>query len=204
MSTKPYLIPCLVQLRSEFNTEAPNRDKGADGWIGDPAHQTHVSDHNPDSQGRVLAIDIDTTGPWPNGYTLDTYVNYIIERCRSGEEDRIEYIIRNRKIFERDNDYNAREYDGDDPHTNHAHFSARHDHTGQNSKGEWFMLSATDKTWITDLITHALAKNSVAVGDDHWGADTAVGYSARKSFEIQRDMPSADEIAAAVVVAISK
>lgn len=144
----PYLIPCLVRLRSEFNTEAPNRDKGADGWIGDVNHQGKVSDHNPDSEGRVLAIDIDSTGPWPAGFTLDTYVNYIIEECQNGAEYRIEYIIRNRKIYERKHGYQPRDYTGNDPHTNHAHFSARHDHTGQNDTGEWFMLSQTDKNWI--------------------------------------------------------
>jgi hypothetical protein len=32
-----FLVPCLVQLRTEFNTLSPNRDKGADGSIGDTA-----------------------------------------------------------------------------------------------------------------------------------------------------------------------
>jgi hypothetical protein len=31
-----FLVNCLVELRAEFNTLSPNRDKGADGWIGDP------------------------------------------------------------------------------------------------------------------------------------------------------------------------
>jgi len=158
--TSPYLIPCLVTLRAEFNKEAPNRDKGADGWIGDAKHQNETSDHNPDSQGRVLAIDIDSSGPWPAGYTLDTYVNDIIAKCQNGDEDRLEYIIRNGKIYERHNGYKARDYNGSDPHRNHAHFSARHDHTGQNDTGEWFMLSATDKAWLVDQFN--------GIADDVW------------------------------------
>jgi hypothetical protein len=163
--TAPFLAPCLVVLRAEFNTENPNRDKGADGWIGNAAHQKEVSDHNPNSKGQVLALDIDTTGPWPSGLELDDYVDFIISRCQTGEEDRIEYIIRNRKIYERKNKYVGRAYDGDDPHTNHAHFSARHDLTGFNDTGEWFMLSGTDKTWLTNTIRAEVAKVAEEVWD---------------------------------------
>jgi hypothetical protein len=123
------LIPCLVALRSEFNALNPERDKGADGWIGDAAHQARPSDHNPDAQGRVHAVDIDSTGPWPN-YTFDIYVRNVI----AGERDkwlnpndvcRLEYIIWDHEIFSRSNDFEPRDYKGSDPHTNHAHFSGR-------------------------------------------------------------------------------
>lgn len=148
--TDPYLVPCLVELRAEFNVEAPNRDKGADGWIGDIKHQGEVSDHNPRPDGKVLALDIDSTGPWPKPF--DDYVNFIISECQAGREIRIEYIIRNRKIYERKNGYKGRTYTGVDPHTNHAHFSARHDLSGYNNKGEWFMLSNADFSDLSDLI----------------------------------------------------
>lgn len=46
-------------LRNQINKRWPHRDKASDGWIGDPAHQARVSDHNPDSKGVVHAIDID-------------------------------------------------------------------------------------------------------------------------------------------------
>lgn len=161
--TAPFLVPCLVALRSEFNTEAPNRDKGSDGWIGDAAHQQEVSDHNPDAQGRVLAVDIDSTGPWP--IPFDDYVDFIILQCQNDLETRIEYIIRNRKIYQRKHGFEPEDYPGDDPHTGHAHFSARHDHTGQNDEGTWFMLSATDKSFITTTIRTEVAK----VAGEVWG-----------------------------------
>jgi hypothetical protein len=153
--TAPFLVPCLVVLRAEFNTEAPNRDKGSDGWIGDAAHQQEVSDHNPDAQGRVLAVDIDSTGPFP--IPFDDYVGFLVDQCQNDLETRLEYIIRNRKIYERKNGFAARDYTGSDPHTGHAHFSARHDHTGQNDEGTWFMLSNTDKTFITTTIRTEVA-----------------------------------------------
>jgi hypothetical protein len=128
--TAPHLVPCLVTLRAEFNAVAPGRDKGADGWIGDPAHQARTSDHNPDAQGRVLAVDIDSTGPWPVSF------DDLVEKCRG--DDRLEYIIWNRRIASRDQGWTWRTYTGtSDPHTGHAHFSARHDHTGNNSTASW-------------------------------------------------------------------
>jgi hypothetical protein len=45
--TAPFLVPCLVQLRDQFNHEFPDRAKGADGWIGDNAHATREPDLGP-------------------------------------------------------------------------------------------------------------------------------------------------------------
>jgi hypothetical protein len=134
--TAPYLVPCLVELRTEFNDENETRDKDSDGWIGDAAHQKEHSDHNPDSQGRVLALDIDSTGPWPVPFA--DYVNFIITECRRGDETRLEYIIWDHHIYQQKNEWVKETYTGtSDPHTGHAHFSARHDHTGQNDTSAW-------------------------------------------------------------------
>jgi hypothetical protein len=92
----------------------------------------------------VLALDIDSTGPWP-GFTFDQAVQLVIARCRSGAEDRIEYIIWNRKIYSRSYGWATRTYTGTaDPHTNHAHFSARHDHHGESDTRGWNLLSLED------------------------------------------------------------
>lgn len=139
----PYLVTCLVELRSEFNGINQKRDKGADGWIGDAAHQNEVSDHNPDSTGRVLALDIDSSGPWP--VEFDTYVNNIVDRQNDGYDTRLEYVIWNRRIASRSNGWNWVKYTGsNDPHINHAHFSARHDHTGNTSGKTWAFIPEED------------------------------------------------------------
>ncbi|MGB4989147.1 MAG: hypothetical protein WBO10_07930, partial [Pyrinomonadaceae bacterium] len=54
----------LKKLREQINAEWPGRDKASDGGIGDAAHASRSSDHNPwvkDSRGQgvVTAIDID-------------------------------------------------------------------------------------------------------------------------------------------------
>lgn len=135
------VVPCLLSLRDEFNRINPNRDKGADGTIGDTAH-TSASDHTPDEDSNILrdhdadhknevhALDIDSTGPWP-GTTFQARVDRVIAGERAKWLDpadvcRLEYVIYNRKIYSRSRDFAARDHTGSDPHTNHAHFSARY------------------------------------------------------------------------------
>jgi hypothetical protein len=136
-----YLVPCLAGLRDEFNRLGQHRDKRSDGWIGDAAHQATTSDHNPDAAGRVLAIDVDNTGPWPAAVTFDHIIDMIIGRCRSGREDRLEYVIWNGHIWSRSYGWVRRAYTGSSPHTEHAHFSARHDHHGESDRRGWNLLS---------------------------------------------------------------
>jgi hypothetical protein len=59
MRVKPKLSKAAEQLRSEINTKYPKRDKRSDGWVGDTSHKRRKSDHNPDKNGWVRAIDID-------------------------------------------------------------------------------------------------------------------------------------------------
>lgn len=169
--TSPYLVACLATLRKEFNALGPARDKGSDGWIGDAAHQDEVSDHNPDPAGRVLALDIDSTGPWP-------YVPFstLVESLRG--DSRLEYIIWNRRIASRSQGWTWRAYSGtSDPHTGHAHFSARHDHTGNTSIATWledFMpLTSTDKSDIATIVRTEINK-IVALGEQPDGTPTSV------------------------------
>jgi hypothetical protein len=191
-----YLVPCLVVLRAGFNRLNPNRDKGSDGWIGDAAHQAETSDHNPDSQGRVLALDIDSSGPWPVPF------GDLVESMRG--DSRLEYVIWNRRIASRSQGWTWRAYSGtSDPHTGHAHFSARHDHAGNNSTAAWPLEDIVTPQDIKDLVAAVMAA-PVKVGDDTWRLDTAVGYAAREVYLVDKalpatvSIPTADEIAEAV------
>lgn len=149
MTVTPFLVPALVTLRAEFNQISPNRDKGADGWIGDAAHQARTSDHNPRPDGRVLALDIDSSGPWP-GKSGDLIwftqaVFGIVRRERQAWLDpartcRLEYVIFNGAIASCNTNFLWVDYNGSDPHINHAHFSARHDGAGNTSTAPWGLL----------------------------------------------------------------
>ncbi len=57
MSWKP--VAGVTVMRDQINKRWPNRDKRSDGIKGDDAHAARQSDHNPDSQGFVHALDID-------------------------------------------------------------------------------------------------------------------------------------------------
>lgn len=142
----PFLVACLVALRTEFNLVAPHRDKGADGWIGDLAHQQEVSDHNPDETGRVPvkdadilnevhAIDIDKDlGP---GLDLDVFVERIRLAHLAGRDNRLQYIIWRGRIASRSWGWTWRPYAGPSKHFDHAHFSARYTTAQESDASLW-------------------------------------------------------------------
>jgi hypothetical protein len=59
MQITPWLSKAAKQLRDQVDTWYPDRDTASDGWVGDSRHATTKSDHNPDTDGCVRAIDID-------------------------------------------------------------------------------------------------------------------------------------------------
>lgn len=158
------LVPCLAALRDEFNVVSPARDKGADGSIGDSNH-TSASDHTPDEDSIVLrdhdadaknevhALDIDSSGPWPGGVTdfnaFNTMVRELVAREKAEYESatmvgRLKYVIWNRQIASRSWGWTWRAYTGADPHTNHAHFSARYESGPESDTRPWGVVEEDD------------------------------------------------------------
>ena len=125
------LVDGLETLRGEFNAVNPKRDRSSDGWIGDDRHAATVSDHNPDVRGDVYAIDVDI-----DGVPMGRIVAWIVARCRAGKETRLQYVIYRRTIWSRSWGWRARAYHGANPHTRHAHFSARRGSLGRRG-GAW-------------------------------------------------------------------
>ena len=125
------LVPSLVAARGAVNTIAPNRDKTSDGWIGDQAHATRPSGHNPDETGipertdadtidEVRAIDVDKDLRQP-GLTMQMIVDSIL--ATPHDRDRLIYIIWNRTIWSKSRGWRPADYSGDNPHTEHGHLS---------------------------------------------------------------------------------
>lgn len=100
----PRLCKAGVTLRDQINKKFPSRDKRSDGWIGDMAHQARKSDHNPDVNGVVFAIDVDENfGPrkWaPTPPAALRLANELAAYAKSGKpgSDRIKYVVYNDKI----------------------------------------------------------------------------------------------------------
>lgn len=112
------LNPELVKLRAQIDKAYPNRDTSWDGWIGDTAHSAKKSDHNPDENGIVNAIDI-THDP-ENGCDAGK----IAEALRLSKDPRLKYCIWNRRIFSSVvRPWVWRVYKGENPHDHHVHVS---------------------------------------------------------------------------------
>lgn len=108
----------LDKLRSQVNELAPNRSKVSDGWIGDQAHATTASDHNPNASGVVTALDI--THDSQGGVDCNTLAESLVK----SRDSRIKYIIWNRRILSRTvSPWQWRNYTGKNGHTHHLHIS---------------------------------------------------------------------------------
>ena len=119
---KAKLSKAAEQLRSEINKKYPNRDTRSDGWLGDTAHQKRKSDHNPDNQGWVRAVDIDSDlvkGSSKESWLLAEKIKMI---ALKGDK-RIKYIIHQNRIASLSHKFVWRVYKGSNPHISHIHIS---------------------------------------------------------------------------------
>lgn len=98
---RPRLVAAGVTLRDQVNRRWPHRDKRSDGWIGDSDHQSRPSDHNPDKNGWVHAIDIDHDflGAKGGAEEAEKFANQLIELAREGKDrGRLKYVVYNNRI----------------------------------------------------------------------------------------------------------
>lgn len=128
-SSRPWRVAkSLSSLRDQINAAYPRRGKANDGTIGDAAHQSRVSDHNPHVVdgpcGVVTALDIthDPDGGCDAGE--------IVSALHASRDPRIKYLIWNRRIANASPIGNAeawgwRSYKGGNPHDKHCHVSVQ-------------------------------------------------------------------------------
>jgi hypothetical protein len=120
----PRLCKAGQQLRLQVDDSYPDRDRTSDGWIGDTRHQARLSDHNPDEQGIVRAIDIDRDLSGKAKPDLMPDLADQIRLCARAGDKRISYVIFNGKICSSKKNWAWRPYSGtSNPHNHHCHVS---------------------------------------------------------------------------------
>ena len=159
-----YLAPSLVALRSEANTVAPNRSKASDGTIGDPAHASRTSDHNPkpDGRGGMVVDALDLTHDPGAGFDVHARLRTV---AKVGDE-RVKYLISAGQIWNptstawatyrrlRDEGHSRleaarmtlpgwRTYTGANPHDRHGHISVKATATARGEVSSWFAIETS-------------------------------------------------------------
>jgi peptidoglycan hydrolase-like protein with peptidoglycan-binding domain len=116
----------LAKSLSVLRTEIVARYPGTTVWtIGDQAHASGYSDHNPNSTGVVCAIDVKADG----GMSLQQFVMHLI----TNPHPNLRYVIYNRRIYQRKNGWKAEIYYGSNSHEEHAHASVGNGPDGRST-----------------------------------------------------------------------
>lgn len=130
------LARSLGKLRDQINTAAPDRNKASDGTVGDAAHASRSSDHNPwvrdGAMGIVTALDI--THDQARGVDAGILADSLI----ASRDRRIKYIIWNRRIASATTaPWTWRPYGGSNTHTKHVHISVVSDRARYDDVAPW-------------------------------------------------------------------
>lgn len=120
---KPKLCAAGKQLREQIDDAFADRDRTSDGWVGDTRHAARPSDHNPDANGWVRAIDVDRD---LSGKAKPDIMPDLADQIRlagkSGEK-RISYVIFDGRIASSRLNWRWRKYTGSNKHNHHCHIS---------------------------------------------------------------------------------
>jgi hypothetical protein len=128
----------LEKLRAQVNAKYPTRSKESDGSVGDAAHASRGSDHNPwvkdGSMGVVTAIDI-THDP-DDGFDSYAFADMLLKN----RDARIKYVISNGRIgagSEGPSPWAWRKYSGSNKHDHHVHISIKSAKSFYDDDSDW-------------------------------------------------------------------
>lgn len=133
------LAKSLEKLRAQVNSKFPQRSKLSDGWIGDAAHASRESDHNPwiiDGDTRVVSA-LDLTNDMDHCRGRD-----LVDALVASRDPRIKYLIFEGKIVK---SYERRgvpawtwaAYTGANRHDKHFHLSVVEGKDGYDDERDW-------------------------------------------------------------------
>lgn len=157
------LAQSLITLRDEVNRMAPNRSKESDGTIGDQAHASRASRHNPNAAGVVTAMDI-TSDPG-GGMPIHDIAEQIVANPNRHPE--LSYVISNRRTAGRSTGWRWVAYSGTNPHEKHVHFGVGNGPdsapTGPYDSSESWNLQGEEDEVSKQDVTDALNEAAVQV-----------------------------------------
>jgi hypothetical protein len=171
----------LETLRMQVNAKWPGRSRASDGTIGDAAHADGVSDHNPDENGVVKALDL-THDPLhgPDARKL-------AEALVASKDARIKYIISNGEIVSgMGQDHPAwvwRRYTKSNPHRKHVHVSVRKPSALYDLETPW-QIGQRSGVGSVQWIQAELNKRGAKLKED--GIDGPATAAALRAFAIEQ------------------
>lgn len=139
------LAPALVALFKEADRLWPNRSRISDGTLGDTAHASRTSDHNPKAPNPPGWVDAaDLTDDKANGCDADLLARHLV----ASRDPRVKYVIWNGTIVKSYTDSNGvaawtpQPYTGPNAHEKHTHISVTPE--GRADTSPWFPTEETD------------------------------------------------------------
>lgn len=181
------LAKSLEVLRAQVNRDHPGRSKESDGWIGDQAHSSRTSDHNPNKRGVVQAIDVTHD---PQG-GFDSYE--VAEALRLSGDPRIKYIISHGQICNAGKPW--RPYNGVNAHNHHVHVSVKDDPALYDDEREWTYEPKPDHRRFPSAVSHPVAEGPTL----RRGAQNKSVAELQKLLGITADGDFGDDTRAAVI-----
>jgi hypothetical protein len=124
-----------MRLKAQVDAKFPGRSKVSDGTIGDAAHRTRSSDHNPHIEdggtGVVSAMDI-THDP------EHCDAGALVEKLVASKDPRIKYIIYSGRIISsKVQPWVWRPYTGANAHAHHCHISVMAEKEAYDDEKDW-------------------------------------------------------------------
>ena len=133
----------LDRLLAQLNALAPRRSKASDGSIGDAAHASRSSDHNP--WVRLLGLGIVTARDFTHDPAGGLDCEQLYAALVRSRDPRIKYVIWRRTITSGaagPSPWVRRTYTGSNPHDKHLHLSVEDEANRYDDARDWLIPGA--------------------------------------------------------------
>ena len=138
---------CLLTLKAQWQTAHPGAANP--GFIGDAAHATRESDHNPWVDDPTSLVNVVTAGDFYHQPAIGADAYELAEALKQAKDRRVKYVISRYRIWSlaRD-DEGWRPYGGSNPHTGHTHVSVTSSYPLYDVQTPWVITTEGDD--VTD------------------------------------------------------